>query len=198
MHYVVLSGNIGTGKTTAIKTFGALFPNARAFCERKGMYLERYYKDSSFAFLNQLDYTIQFLEQAATISGIRDASWVLQDRSIYDTHGVFSRSFLEAGRMDDEQFRLLSRLYAVAKEMRPPTLLVLLEAAPEVCYSRMMSRGDPEERCVEIPYLKILDDAHRRWFEEFDVCPKMKISTDSVDPESIVATIIRSVERHKI
>jgi len=190
MHHVVLTGNIGTGKTTAVRNLGAMIRGSRVFVEQKGQFLERYYRDPTYAFMNQLDYTIQFLEQAAAIARSEGKTWVLQDRSISDTHGVFSRMLFEAGQISGEQFELLGRLHDLASDMCKPTLLVLLEALPETCFDRTVGRGDAEERSVSLEYLTRLHAAHRRWYDTFDLCPKLKIVTDSRERESVASEII--------
>ena len=190
MHYLVIVGNVGVGKTTTIHCIKNQVPESHVFIERKGHFLQRFYADPSYAFLNQLDYSIQFLEQAVEIASLRSGNWVLQDRSIFDTHGVFSAMFAANGLISSEQFQVLGQLHDLAGRLCCPSILIHLYARPQICLNRLKARGDIEERDVQLSYLKELEDAHRRWFDSFGLCPKMEISTEESDPDQVVRRIM--------
>ncbi len=189
--YVVICGGIAVGKTTVTRLVGSKVAGAVAFIEQRDQYLDRYYEDPvAFAFMNQLAYTLQFLEQAAEIARV-DAPLVIQDRSIYDTHWVFSSARLSDGSISAEQFELLERAYRAADIIVRPSLLVLLEASPEEAYRRMLNRGEPAERSVSLRYLAELQSLYSEWFDAFDVCPKAALSTDKLSSEGVAENVLR-------
>ena len=195
MNHVIIAGNIGTGKTTAARLLGALVQDAQVIEESKGLFLERYYENPAFAFLNQLDYTIQYFEQARQIMAERSKSWLFQDRSVLDTHQVFTRMLFKSGSISLDEFSLLDRLNRLASEISQPRLLVLLDADPNMCLDRIRHRGDPEERLVKLSHLELLRSEYLSWFEAFDQCPKSLINTEQSDRKEVAEKIIRFMEQ---
>jgi deoxyadenosine/deoxycytidine kinase len=190
-HYIVIAGSIGTGKTSVCHLLKQNVDCA-VFYEKRDVFLESYYAEpEKFAFLNQLSYSIQFLEQAAHIS--TSLGMVVQDRSIYDTHGVFSRMQLTHNRISDAEFSLLDRLFRIADQLARPSLLILLDASEHTAFNRMRKRACVEERGVTIEYLTELRTTYLRWFDEFSLCKKRLISSDALSPESIVREILGDI-----
>ena len=182
MDYIIVAGNIGTGKTSVIEALGARLEGFLVLFEKRDVFLERYYSDPpNYAFLNQLAYSLQYLEQAVQIA--KSSTGVVQDRSIYDTHHVFSRMMYDEGAIPGEQFSLLERVFNAADALVQPTLLVMLHAPADLVYDRMVRRGAKEEGKVPKSYLATLGDAYDRWYSEFDRCDKMLISTQEKSPE---------------
>jgi len=194
--YIVIAGNIGAGKTTIIELISYALRPCEVFREQPDIYLERYYHDpATFAFLNQLSYSLQFLEQAARISQCGSDCTVVQDRSIYDTHQVFSRLVMASGFVSPDEFSLLERIYRAADLLVRPTLLVVLDANVDVVFQRMRHRGHKVEARVSTDYLIRLRDAYIHWYEEFDLCRKVLIRTDEQSPEAVARCVLDAVDR---
>ena len=190
--YIIIAGNIGTGKTIVAGLLGTLLPGCSTFLETCATFLKQFYADPSrFAFLNQLDYSLQFLEQAASIARCNTA--VVQDRSIYDTHEVFTRLRLLEGLISHEEFQLLARIHAVADKLACPTLLVLLDASVDTTLERVRQRGLREEVGVSKTYLADLKNAYAQWYQQFNRCRKIAINTDEFTPEATADIILRAL-----
>lgn len=193
--HVVLCGNIAVGKTTVAHLLERIVPGSIAYVEVRDEYLGRYYSDpAGFAFMNQLAYTLQFVEKAAEIA-TTVSSLVIQDRSIYDTHQVFSLARLEESLISGEEFRLLERAYRAADLMSRPSLMVLLDASPAESFARMARRGEEAEESVSLDYLADLRRRYLHWFNSFDVCPTALIATDSVPVEGVASEVLRLLGR---
>ena len=186
--YIIVAGNIGTGKTSVIEALRSRVDGFLVLFERRDIFLERYYSDPvKYAFLNQLAFSLQYLEQAVQIA--KSSAAVVQDRSIYDTHHVFSRMMYHEGAISEEQFSLLERVFNAADALVRPTLLVMLHAPVDLVYDRMVRRGVKEEAKVPKSYLATLGDAYDRWYSKFDRCEKMLISTQEKSPEEAAERI---------
>lgn len=191
-NYVIVAGNIGTGKTSVIEALRSRVDGFLVLFEKRDIFLERYYSDPvKYAFFNQLAFSLQYLEQAVEIA--KSSAPVIQDRSIYDTHHVFSRMKYDDGSISEEQFSLLERVFNVANSLVRPTLLVMLHAPADLIYDRMVRRGVKEEVKVPKSYLVTLGDAYDRWFSEFNRCEKMLVSTQEKSPEEVAEQVASSL-----
>lgn len=187
--YVIVAGNIGTGKTTAVQQVSLLLKSATAFYEERDVYLARFYSDPvQYAFINQLAYSLQYLNQAAHISKCDEV--VVQDRSIYDTHEVFSTMRFEEGLIKSEEFLLLKRIYDTCHLITQPSLLVLLDASVEVAYQRFEARAHELEQGLTKELLHRLRDRYLAWYSSFALCAKILIRTDDKPAQTVAESII--------
>ena len=187
--YIIIAGNIGTGKTSLALELQNLLDGSRVFTEQKGRFVEKFYSDSGYAFLNQLDYSLQYLEHSLQI--IACEGTVIQDRSIFDTHQVFSKMQMDAGNISHEEYLLLSRLFSIAISVLEPNMLVFLDTTVGMSYERMTTRGDREESSVTKEYLRILREKYNEWYDKFNICPKCKIETSSLRPGDIAKRVVQ-------
>lgn len=194
LRYLILTGIPGTGKTTILRNIASMLKPNKLFVEKKGVFLERFYSDPTYAFLNQLDYTTQFLEQANQIALTDKKTWVLQDRSIFDTHEVFSSMLFDSGLISKEKFSLLKSLYDIGVTLCTPSLIVLLSADPQTCLKRIKTRNDKEEKEIDISYLSHLLGAYKQWFDSFSLSEKIIVSTEDLNPKMVAIEIIKALE----
>lgn len=193
-HYIVIAGSIGTGKTTTTEAVAKAMPNCSAFVEVRDTFLARFYEDPNrYAFLNQLAYSLQYLEQAVEIS--KSTSHIVQDRSIYDTHQVFSQWRRETGLIFEDEFELLQRIFRASDRLARPTLLVLLESSVDVALSRIIARDLPTELGLTNEFLSDLTLRYTEWFDRFGLAPKLRLPTDTTSVDEVVDTILTVLRR---
>ncbi len=192
--YAIVAGTIAAGKSTAVTEARRHLAGADFYEEDRDIFLVRSAADpAAFGFLNQLAYTLQFLEQAATIAGSA-APYVIQHRSIHETHGVFTLMRHEEGLIDDDQYELLSRVDRAARALVTPDLLIHLRVDPDVALERARRRKLAGEESLTLGAMERLDAAYRRWFDEFAVCPKVEIDTGATPVAAVgeaIATAVR-------
>jgi deoxyadenosine/deoxycytidine kinase len=189
----VIAGSIGVGKTTTTQAVGDVLADSIALVEVRDLFLARFYDDPErYAFLNQMAYSLQYLEQTAEIAAT--SSNIVQDRSIYDTHQVFSQWRYETGLIVKDEFELLDRIFRIADKMARPTIFVLLEASVEVALERITARALPTELGLTKEFLSRLSERYADWFEQLQLGPKVRISTDSQPIHEVVSRILRVVE----
>ena len=191
-HYIAVTGSIGVGKTTTVNGLVAALDDCIGFYEVRDKYLQRFYNDQNkFAFLNQLAYSLQYLEQASEIAAL--SSNIAQDRSIYDTHQVFSEWRHSIGLIDDDEFELLARVFRSTDRIVRPTLVVLLETSVDLAMARIAERQLPTEMGLTSEFLADLSEQYSSWFSKFDLCQKIKLRSDNESPEHIVRAILQTV-----
>ena len=137
---IVISGNIGCGKTTQIKKLQKCFPkeeNIKIIPEpveewiAEG-WLEKYYKDLK---KNALGFQFRVLESQTDIPDI-DIGLVIIERCPHTTEQIFSKQLTEDSIITQDDFQ---KIVQHNKEKAwIPDAFIYVQLPPEVCYSRMV------------------------------------------------------------
>ncbi len=176
---IVIFGGIGVGKTTAglhvASKVGGEFHK-----EIKGHYVKRFYQESKrYAFVNQVDYMGQLLFRELEISKEKIN---IQDRSIHDTHSVFSEMMHEDYLLTKVEFDSLKHLYETSlNETHRVDAAVLFRCDDQVAFSRVKRRGDEEEAELQFEYLSRLSRKYDEWFGGVEFPKKIFFDTTDLD-----------------
>jgi len=188
---IITAGMIGVGKTTLTDLI-ATHKGTKAFFEPVGEnpVLPLYYADpKQYGFLLQ----IYFLNKrfAMIKKALADDNNVL-DRSIYED-ALFTKENHSSGNISDAELDVYMNLLnnmmeeiAVTKKGRPD-LMVFADADFETILYRIKKRGRDYEQFddnaeLRAYYLKMWN-AYRKWYEEYDASPKMRIDLQEYDLE---------------
>lgn len=167
---IALEGNIGSGKTTLlaelqkdprITTFPEPITEWRN--EPDGFnYLDMYYKEPNrYAYLFQtrtLTSLIKRNEQPFS------SPIAIYERSIHATRifqkWCLSQNYISAAENDN----LIFMEKTLVKET--PNVLFYLRTTPAKCLGRVLARGRPEERSVNLEFLTQINQYHEEWISE--------------------------------
>jgi deoxyadenosine/deoxycytidine kinase len=153
--HVVVVGNIGAGKTTAVQALGAAL-GAAAHEERfeGNPYLEGAFSDPRrWAGLSQLWFLGEVAAQHQEIAAAE--ALAVQEQSVYSVFEVMTGHLLDAGLIAPDDYALSERLYGVLAERLPaPGCVVYLQAPVDVLLGRIAARGRGFERSVDLAYLE--------------------------------------------
>lgn len=187
---IITSGTIGSGKSS-LTTLLAKELKTQAFYESvdDNPVLPLFYSDpQQYAFLLQ----IFFLNTrfASIKKALKDDNNVL-DRSIYED-SLFFHMNAEMGRATETEVEVYDKLlenmleeiqYAAPK--KAPDLLVHIEVSLETMLKRIKKRGRDYEQLTYdetlFDYYKELNERYKKWYEDYDYSPKMKINGDKYD-----------------
>ncbi len=173
MSYVVIEGNIGSGKSTlsnwlAAKTSWQLLHEP----VDDNPILDGFYKDPARnAFAMQV-YMLQIRAQDHAYAASRQSP-VIMDRSILGGD-VFANVHRKLGNINDVEWLVyrtlyhdkLEQLYHSHRHESPPFTLVYLEVDPEVSFERMRNRNRAVESSVSLAYLRELNGEYNRLIEK--------------------------------
>ena len=184
-HFIGIAGNIGVGKTT--------FTNM--LCERFGWdphyevvvdnpYLKDFYGDMfRWSFNLQIYFLSKRFQVQKQIQQLSNT--IVQDRTIYEDANIFARSIHDMKNMDDRDWENYQELFGeMTSYLRPPDLIVYLQASTDSLISRIKKRGRDYEQSLDLEYLHLLNIYYDRWINELLVSkdiPVLVIKTDGKD-----------------
>ncbi len=174
--HIVISGNIGVGKTTLSGKISKQFNWELQLEEVKdNPYLDDFYKsmkDWSFHlqifFLNSRFNQIQKISESSNV--------VIQDRSIYEDYEVFTKTLNDSGVLMEREFNNYKRLYnTILKYIKEPDLLIYLRNRNiSKIISNIEKRRRNFEKSIDKEYLKKLNLYYENWIKKH---PKEKVLT---------------------
>lgn len=181
-HFVLVSGNIGAGKTSLTERLGERLGWVTGFeSVEDNPYLTDFYADMrQWAFHLQIFFLGHRAEQHRRMA--RDSRSAIIDRSIFEDAEIFTRASLELGNLSTRDYETYRRLYEIVVAALPaPDLLLYLKAPASILLDRIRARGRAMEREVTEEYLSLLEQYYNRWLDGFDLCPVLTIRTDDLD-----------------
>ena len=185
INHIVISGNIGVGKTTLSEKISKKFNWELQLEEVKdNPYLDDFYKsmkDWSFHlqifFLNSRFNQIQKISESNNI--------VIQDRSIYEDYEVFTKTLYDSGILMEREFNNYKRLYnTILKYINEPDLLIYLRNLNiDKIISNIDKRSRKFEKSIDKEYLKKLNIYYENWIKKH---PQEKILTIDLSEDDFI------------
>jgi deoxyadenosine/deoxycytidine kinase len=138
--------------------------------------LNRFYRDKKrWAFTLQVHFLNERFRKIKEI--FRDGGGLL-DRSIFGDR-IFAEVLHEDGDMEDFEFNTYSTLLDnMLEHAQDPRLLIYLDCSVDTALERIRKRNRGIESTIPRDYLARLNDHYLRWYEEYDISPKIKIDTE--------------------
>lgn len=180
--YLAVAGNIGAGKSTLVGLLSGryhLTPVYEAVDENP--YLQDFYRDMErYAFHSQMFFLAKRLSQH--LRQVNPGNRLIQDRTIYEDASVFAANLHEEGVMSDRDYGSYRQMYeAILQALRPPDLLVYLQASVPTLRRRIRQRGRDFEQDMSDLYLGRLNDLYERWVADYDLSEVLVVPTDDAD-----------------
>ena len=174
--HIVISGNIGVGKTTLSEKISKKFNWELQLEEVKdNPYLDDFYKSmKDWSFHLQIFFLNSRFNQIQKISESNNV--VIQDRSIYEDYEVFTKTLYDSGVLMEREFNNYKRLYnTILKYINEPDLLIYLRNLNiDKIISNIDKRRRKFEKAIDKEYLKKLNLYYENWIKEH---PQDKVLT---------------------
>ena len=174
--HIVISGNIGVGKTTLSDKVSKKF-NWDLQLEEvdDNPYLDDFYKSmSEWSFHLQIFFLNSRFNQIQKIS--ESNKIVIQDRSIYEDYEVFTKTLHDSGVLKQREFNNYERLYnTILKYIDQPDLLIYLRNTNiNNIVKNIRKRKRDFEKKIDKNYLIKLNNYYEKWIKNY---PKEKLLT---------------------
>ena len=185
INHIVISGNIGVGKTTLSEKISKKFNWELQLEEVKdNPYLDDFYKSmKDWSFHLQIFFLNSRFNQIQKIS--ESNSVVIQDRSIYEDYEVFTKTLYDSGVLMEREFNNYKRLYnTILKYINEPDLLIYLRNLNiDKIISNIDKRSRKFEKSIDKEYLKKLNKYYENWIKKH---PQEKILTIDLSEDDFI------------
>ena len=180
--YVAIAGNIGVGKSSLTRVLSdryGLEPIFEAVDDNP--YLEDFYADMPrWAFHSQMFFLAERLRQH--LRRVNPGERVIQDRTVYEDAAIFARNLWREGVMSDRDHDSYVRMYeAIAATLRPPDLLVYLQASVPTLQRRIALRGRAYESDIDTAYLTRLNGLYDEFVDGYAASRVVRLPADRLD-----------------
>tara|TARA_B000000565_G_scaffold142351_1_gene107652 strand:+ start:774 stop:1403 length:630 start_codon:yes stop_codon:yes gene_type:complete len=185
INHIVISGNIGVGKTTLSEKISKKFNWELQLEEVKdNPYLDDFYKSmKDWSFHLQIFFLNSRFNQIQKISESNNV--VIQDRSIYEDYEVFTKTLFDSGVLMEREFNNYKRLYnTILKYINEPDLLIYLRNLNiDKIISNIDKRSRKFEKSIDKEYLKKLNIYYENWIKKH---PQEKILTIDLSEDDFI------------
>ena len=180
--FVVVAGNIGSGKTSITERIGSRLGWRAAFeSVADNPYLAEFYSDMrQWSFHLQVFFLGHRAEQHLALAHGSESA--ISDRSIYEDAHIFARALFHLGNLTERDYRSYRKAFDLVVAGLPrPDLLIYLRTPVPVLLRRIQLRGRSMEGGITGEYLSLLGSYYDEWLQRFDLCPVLTIQTEDLD-----------------
>ncbi len=177
--YLVIEGNIGTGKTSLCKKI-VEEKNAKLFLEQfeENPFLGKFYADKEkYAFQTELFFLSSRYKQMKEhlfpdlFSDIIIADYFLMKSLIFSSR-----------TLENEEYKLYRSIFDIIFENIPkPDLYVYLHKSTDKLLENIKKRGREYEQNISATYLKEIEDAYFNYFSQQNKIKILVINTNNLD-----------------
>jgi deoxyadenosine/deoxycytidine kinase len=180
--HIVISGNIGAGKTTLSEKLSKHYGWEVNFeSTDDNPYLEDFYNDMGrWSFNLQVYFLNSRYEQVLKI--INGENTVIQDRSIYEDAYIFAPNLHQMGLMATRDFENFFRLFQLMNsQIQAPDLMIYLKASVPTLVRHIQQRGRAYENSMSLNYLQLLNERYEDWIAGYEEGNLLIINSDDID-----------------
>jgi deoxyadenosine/deoxycytidine kinase len=199
--FIVVAGNIGVGKAGFVKALAEQL-NVPAYhgTYARNPYLQRYYLDrEQWAFHSQLFFLVEALSEHRAIQSSDHGA--VQHRSIYEHFEIFARDLAARDLIRQEDFDLLANLMRnMMAVLRPPDLVVVLDAPVDWLLERIRQRGRQMEQRVDEQHLRNLATRYDQFVNNWELSPLLRIdaSRRSLNDTEVLDGIFAEIQNYSL
>lgn len=169
LKHIVISGNIGVGKTTLAEKLAKKY-NWKILLEEvdNNPYLDDFYKSmKSWSFHLQIFFLNSRFKQIQNISKTNNT--IIQDRSIYEDYEVFTKNLFDSGILLKREFKNYKRLYnTIIEYVKVPDLLIYIRNKNiNNIVNNIKKRNRKFEKKINTEYLKNLNIYYENWIKNY-------------------------------
>ncbi len=199
-YFVLVAGNIGTGKTSLTERLGKELGWFTAYeSVEDNPYLADFYSDmAAWSFHLNVFFLGDRAEQHIALARSNESAII--DRSIYEDAEIFAPAAVRLGSLSERDYQTYRHVFdLVVGQLPSPDLLIMLKTPLPVLMDRIEARGREMERGIAQEYMQLLESLYDEWMERFDTCPVLTIRTDDLDfvhqPKHLDTIILRIYDK---
>ena len=170
--FIVVAGNIGSGKTSITERIGARLGWRTAFeSVADNPYLPEFYADMrQWSFHLQVFFLGHRAQQHLALASAPESA--ISDRSIYEDAHIFARALYHMGNLTERDYRSYRAVFdLVVGGLPQPDLLLYLRTPVPVLMERIHGRGRSMESGITADYLTLLESFYDEWLTNLRPLP---------------------------
>src|SRR5580698_5896813 len=156
---IAIEGPIRVGKSTLARVLADRLHARRVFDPEDNPFLADFYKEKpGSAFRAQLYFLIE--RHQRLLEAQRGDSAPLVSDFLFEKDKIFAYI-----NLDNEELKLYERYFEIfAADLKPPELVIYLQASPEVLRERITKKQSPSEKNISNAYLEEVVRAYEHFF----------------------------------
>ena len=195
-NFIVIEGNIGSGKTSLSKKIANNF-NGKLILEEfaDNPFLPKFYKEAERnAFPLELSFMAERFQQ---LSGEKSKADLFTEFRISD-YSFFKSTLFAQNNLKEDELNLFNQLYHIMfSSVRKPDLLVYLHSKVGRLQENIKKRGRDYEQNIKDEYLKNIEDKYFDYLKKQNDFPVLILDVSEVDfieDEKIYQQIISEIQ----
>jgi deoxyguanosine kinase len=173
---VVIEGPIRVGKSTLARILADRLHARRVFDPEDNPFLADFYREKPGAAFRAQFYFLIERHRRLIEAQQSEASPVVAD-FLFEKDKIFAYI-----NLDNEELKLYERYFAMFSEgIKPPDLVIYLQATPEVLRERIGRKKSPVEAHISRDYLEEVVRAYEHFFFRYSASDLLVINTSEID-----------------
>lgn len=179
--HIAVAGNIGSGKTTLTRLLSQHYGWEPKYEDVDvNPYLSDFYND-----MQRWSFNVQIYFLNKRLKGIVEIQKshlnVIQDRTIFEDANIFAPNLHSMGLLSTRDFENYKSLFELMNSLvRPPDLLIYLQASIPTLVGQIQKRGREYESGIRLDYLQGLNDRYQEWINGYKDGKKLIINVDEL------------------
>ena len=176
--YIAVEGPIRVGKSSLARILAERMHARRIMdCDEENPFLADFYGEKpGAAFAAQMYFLNERYQRLHDAFATARPGAVVAD-FIFEKDKIFA--YLNLG---NEELKLYERFFArFAAEVRPPELVIYLQARPEVLRERVAKKGAASESRISLEYLEEVARAYEHFFFRYSASNLLVVNTSEID-----------------
>jgi deoxyguanosine kinase len=172
---IAVEGPLRVGKSTLARILSERLHARRVVDPEDNPFLADFYNEKpGSAFRAQMYFLI---ERHRRLNEVQQGGAPLVSDYLFEKDKIFAYI-----NLDNEELKLYERYYEMfAAGLKPPDLVIYLQATPEVLRERIAKKKSPEEKQISRVYLEEVVRAYEHFFFRYSASDLLVINTSEID-----------------
>jgi len=173
---IAIEGPIRVGKSTLAKVLAERMHARRVFDPEDNPFLADFYGEKpGSAFRAQLYFLLE--RHQRVLEAQKDEAVPVVSDFLFEKDKIFAYI-----NLDNEELKLYERYFGMfAAALKPPDLVIYLQATPDVLRERIARKKSPAEKQISRAYLEEVVRAYEHFFFHYSASDLLVINTSEID-----------------